>query len=181
MRATREQIIEAAAGSFADGGWHGATLAKVGDRLGISKSAVLYHFASKGQLLDEVLAPVAAASQEFVDGFGAPPAAHEDRMDLVSRLMTLYIAHHAACLALQNDRLLWTHGSTGLAMQGTYATLVDLLVGGRDGDARLRSHAVLSLSFRSVTTGLDLSEPVRDVASPAGLQALRICADVLGG
>ena len=179
MRATREQIIDAAAHTFAESGWHGATLSRVGERLGLSKSAVLYHFTSKDQLLDEVLRPVATESQEYVDGFAAPPSGHPARMELLAGLMTLYAGHHQACLALQNDRLLWTHGATGAGMRGTYVGLVDLLTGDGGDDARIRSHAVLALSFRAVTTGLDMAALVTDVGSPAGRQALRICADVL--
>lgn len=178
MRATREQIVDAAAEVFAAGGWHGATLAQVGARLGLSKSAVLYHFASKDVLLDEVLRPVAEETQAFVDGFAAPPEGLDGRMDLLCRLMVIYTGHHAACLALQNDRLLWSHGTTGRAMQGTYVGLVALLTGpGADG--LLRAHAVLGLAFRAVTTGLDMAGPVRQVDSPAGRLSLGICADVL--
>ena len=180
MRATREQIVAAAAVTFAAGGWHGATLAHVGEQLGLSKSAVLYHFDSKDHLLDEVLRPVAEETQAFVETYSAPPSGLEGRMDLLARLMTIYAGHHDACLALQNDRLLWKHGTTGQAMHGTYAALVVLLTGPGDG-AGLRAHAVLALAFRAVTTGIDMAGPVRDLDSPEGRQSLRICADVLGG
>ena len=180
VRATREEIIAAAAATFAEGGWHGATLARVGARLGLSKSAVLYHFDSKDLLLDEVLRPVAEETQAFVEGYGEPPGDREGRVELLAHLTTIYASHHAACLALQNDRLLWSHGSTGRAMHGTYGRLVDLLAGDGDHDARVRAHTVLAVAFRAVTTGLDMAGAVRDVDSPAGRQALRICGDVLG-
>jgi AcrR family transcriptional regulator len=179
-RATREDIVVAAAATFAEGGWHGATLASVGARLGLSKSAVLYHFDSKDALLDEVLRPVSDETQAFVASYDAPPEGLDARMDLLSRLMTIYAGHHTACLALQNDRLLWSHGATGRAMYGTYATMVDLLAGSGDEDARLRAHTALALGFRVVTTGLDMSGPILDLESPEGQRSLRICADVLG-
>jgi AcrR family transcriptional regulator len=181
MRATREQIVESAALTFADGGWHGATLADVGARLGLSKSAVLYHFASKDVLLDEVLRPVAEETGAFAASYDAPPVGLEARMELLTRLMAIYAGHHAACIALQNDRLLWSHGATGRAMRETYVALVGLLTGDRDDEARLRAHAALAMAFRAVTTGLDMAGAVRDVDSPEGRLARRICADVLGG
>jgi AcrR family transcriptional regulator len=182
MRATREQIVQAAAQAFAESGYHGATLLKVGQRLGISKSAVLYHFASKDHLLDEVLRPLAEETQDFVASYAGPPATAADRLDLVSRLMTLYAGHYDAVLAIHNDRLLWTHGTVARGMRLTYGALVDLLSGSAgDPVTRLRAHAALALSFRAITSGIDLTGPVRDVTAPDGALALRICADVLGG
>ena len=179
MRATRDEIVQAAAMTFAAGGWYGAKLADVGERLGLSKSAVLYHFPSKDLLLDEVLRPVAEETQAYVDGFDRPPPDPAARMALLSGLMTIYARHHDACLALQNDRLLWSHGTTGQAMRGTYASLVVLLTGAGE-DGALRAHTVLALAFRAVTTGLDMAGPVRELDSREGRQSLRICEDVLG-
>lgn len=181
MRATPEQITAAAAVAFAEGGWHGATLADVGSRLGLSKSAVLYHFASKELLLDEVLRPVAEETRAYAAGFSEPPADLAARMALLRGLMEIYARHHDASLALQNDRLLWRHGATGADMFRTYAVLVDLLTGPRGDEARLRSHTVLALAFRAVTTGLDMAGPVRDLDSDEGRRSLAICADVVGG
>ena len=182
MRATRDQIVHAAAETFAASGYHGATLLKVGQRLGISKSAVLYHFDSKDHLLDEVLRPLAEDTRAFVASYAAPLDSVDGRLDLVARLMTMYAGHYDAVLAIHNDRLLWTHGTVAAGMQLTYGALVDLLAGS-DGDpvARLRAHAALALSFRAITSGIDLTGPVRDVTDPDGELVLRICADVLGG
>ena len=179
-RATREDIVSAAAATFAEGGWHGATLANVGARLGLSKSAVLYHFDSKDSLLDEVLRPVAEDTRAFADGFAAPPEGPEARMELLCGAMQIYGRHFEASLALRNDRLLWSHSPVGRAVYGTYGRLVDLLSGTGDAEARLRAHTALVLGFRAVTTGIDMTAPVRDLESPEGQHTLRICADVLG-
>jgi AcrR family transcriptional regulator len=60
-QARREQLVQAAIGQLADAGYAGTTLAAIAARAGLSKPAVLYHFAGgKDELLDEVVATVAA-------------------------------------------------------------------------------------------------------------------------
>ncbi len=52
---TRRRIIEAALELYADGGQRGTGLTAIGERVGISHNAVLYHFGSARNLLFEVL------------------------------------------------------------------------------------------------------------------------------
>lgn len=54
---TRAAIERAAAQAFRRDGYDGATLADIADELGITRSAVLHHFASKAELLREIVVP----------------------------------------------------------------------------------------------------------------------------
>jgi AcrR family transcriptional regulator len=47
----RARIVAAALDVFAERGYKGASLAQIGERVGITQQAVLYHFRSKDQLL----------------------------------------------------------------------------------------------------------------------------------
>ena len=51
-RARRAQLIEVTIELVADEGYRGASLARIAERAGISKAAVLYHFASKDALVN---------------------------------------------------------------------------------------------------------------------------------
>jgi AcrR family transcriptional regulator len=51
----REQIIEAAAGLFAERGFHGVSVYDIGGALGISGPALYKHFANKEALLGQIL------------------------------------------------------------------------------------------------------------------------------
>jgi len=51
----REQIIEAAAGLFAERGFHGVSVYDIGAALGISGPALYKHFANKEALLGQIL------------------------------------------------------------------------------------------------------------------------------
>ncbi|WP_147915410.1 TetR/AcrR family transcriptional regulator [Ruania zhangjianzhongii] len=50
-RARRAQLIEVTIELVADDGYRGASLARIAERAGLSKAAVLYHFASKDALV----------------------------------------------------------------------------------------------------------------------------------
>lgn len=53
--ARRQQIIDVAAGLFAQRGYHGVSIADIGSALGLSGPALYKHFASKNALLAEML------------------------------------------------------------------------------------------------------------------------------
>lgn len=50
-RARRAQLVEVTVELVADEGYRGASLARIAERAGLSKAAVLYHFASKDALV----------------------------------------------------------------------------------------------------------------------------------
>ncbi|MEP6843516.1 MAG: TetR/AcrR family transcriptional regulator [Pseudolysinimonas sp.] len=57
MTTTADDLRRVALQEFAAAGYHGTSLQQIGDRAGVSKATVLYHFASKEALLEAVLAP----------------------------------------------------------------------------------------------------------------------------
>jgi len=56
--ARRQQIVECAIDAIAEVGYGRASLAEVARRAGVSKSLLLYHFAGKDELVDEVVRAV---------------------------------------------------------------------------------------------------------------------------
>lgn len=80
-RARRSQLVEVTVELVADRGYGDASLAAIAERAGITKAAVLYHFASKAALVraahEHVLAQLVArvvAAIEAADAEGAPAA-----------------------------------------------------------------------------------------------------------
>ncbi|MBL4685268.1 MAG: TetR/AcrR family transcriptional regulator [Nannocystaceae bacterium] len=57
----REQILDAAEGLFADGGFHGTSVRDIAGRLGIPTASLLHHFPRKASLYGAVLERIAAA------------------------------------------------------------------------------------------------------------------------
>ncbi|MFE9246539.1 TetR/AcrR family transcriptional regulator [Nocardiopsis sp. NPDC006938] len=56
--ARREQMIEATIATVAERGLHGASLARIAERMGIAKGGILYHFSSRDDLVRAALQDV---------------------------------------------------------------------------------------------------------------------------
>jgi TetR/AcrR family transcriptional regulator, fatty acid metabolism regulator protein len=64
--ARREQIIAAAIETIAEVGYPQASLVRIGQRVGISKGVLIYHFDSKEDLVREVVREVLAKASEYM-------------------------------------------------------------------------------------------------------------------
>ncbi|HEX5408105.1 MAG TPA: helix-turn-helix domain-containing protein, partial [Pseudonocardiaceae bacterium] len=56
--ARRKQLVECAIEVIAEQGFAQASLARIAQRAGVAKSVVLYHFANKDELVEQVLTAV---------------------------------------------------------------------------------------------------------------------------
>lgn len=75
---SRERILDSGARLFLERGYADTTLRKIGSEVGIQAASIYYHFASKDELLSEVLdRGITAITERFikaVDGLGAQAA-----------------------------------------------------------------------------------------------------------
>lgn len=69
MVSHRDPIIHAALERFATDGFMATSVQHIADSAGVSKATVLYHFASKDDLLTHALAPALEAFDELVSEF----------------------------------------------------------------------------------------------------------------
>jgi AcrR family transcriptional regulator len=63
---TRERILDVARELFTDQGYDVTSLREIADRLGFTKAALYYHFQSKEQILQALLAPIDGVVDEFL-------------------------------------------------------------------------------------------------------------------
>ncbi|MCU1570955.1 MAG: hypothetical protein JWR33_1696 [Naasia sp.] len=89
------QLRRVALEQFARTGFAGASLGSIGEAAGLSKSSVLYHYASKEALLTAAVAPALA---EFAEVVGSYPASGgpEERQRFVERFIDLLLEHRLA-------------------------------------------------------------------------------------
>jgi AcrR family transcriptional regulator len=66
---TRNAILYVGAEAFRDAGYDVATLEQIATRLSITRPAVLHHFRSKRDLLNEIVRPVLAKLDDVLDRF----------------------------------------------------------------------------------------------------------------
>ena len=72
---TREDILSAAAGLFATGGYKGTSLQDIAVAVGCSKATLLYHFATKEMILATLVAPPVRDLATLSESLAGQPAA----------------------------------------------------------------------------------------------------------
>lgn len=85
----RQVILEAAAEEFAESGYDGATLDRIGERVGLSKASLYYYVSGKEQLF-------AAVVGRFVDAVEGEVAGHLRARDPIGALHALVRGHLSA-------------------------------------------------------------------------------------
>jgi AcrR family transcriptional regulator len=117
-RPTREQVLTEIRGAalrlFVEQGYDATTLAQVGASVGYSKSAMLYHFASKEALLAAALVDPVQRLREHV-----ATTADTDLLTRIAGLVDLVLAHRheAALLVRQSELLQEVAGATEVVEQ----------------------------------------------------------------
>lgn len=97
---TRDRILDVATAQFAQRGVHGVSLDQIAKELGISKQAVLHHYASKEKLYGEVLAAIAAKYEAIL----ADPQV--ESLDPQARIIAVFEAlYQSDSAAVQRGRL----------------------------------------------------------------------------
>lgn len=62
-----QRFVDAALDLFVEHGYNGTSLQMIGDRLGVSKAAVTYHFRSKDELLAAIISPAFDDLAQLID------------------------------------------------------------------------------------------------------------------
>ncbi|MBB5102089.1 TetR/AcrR family transcriptional regulator [Streptomyces spectabilis] len=160
-RARRRQLIECTIDLISTKGHPSTSLSAIAERAGLSKAAVLYHFASKDNLTRAALAHVL---EEFTAYVGERVAAAPDpRAAVVAyvRAMVGYQAENRRHVRVITEMLLDDHGGTRLKTPGRHDTagrwqaLAELLAAGQEaGHFRPFDPATVSLAVGGAIDGV---------------------------
>jgi AcrR family transcriptional regulator len=103
-RDTRARIQQAALELFVRNGYEKTSLREISDRLGVTKAALYYHFASKQELLKSITDPLIEELEDLLD---QGPSAEEllaRYVDLLSRnrpVFEIFMTDHASLVAAE--------------------------------------------------------------------------------
>lgn len=182
MRSTRERILEVALDLFGRRGVDAVSLDEIARTVGIRKQTVLYWFASKDDLVDEVLAVAASELVIVIDAaLRAAPDDPLDRIDAVVRAVFRPAVRRPALLGLIREvsRL---ESAQAARLRERIQSLVDRAVDYLSGEmdaGRLRRgdpRLVAALGYATLTGIATEPEALRAVgwqADAAGLRRLR--------
>jgi AcrR family transcriptional regulator len=165
---TRTKILKAALELFGRRGYQRTSVREIADRVGLTKTAVLYHFTAKADILAALAEPLIDDLESAV--IAAPrPDPLETRWAVVEDLLEVYLAHRQSLRMILQDLAMFTQG---LVFQRfvTAMTTANHLVAGPNPDLgeRVRAAQVIAM----------LSDPVILLAD-APTESLR--REVLSG
>lgn len=101
--ATRDRILDVALASFAGRGYEATSLDALALQLGVTKQTILYHFASKPQLLDAVIDRSAAELAAALESALATAGAGFARVEAVVRSVFRLAARRPELLGLVRE------------------------------------------------------------------------------
>jgi AcrR family transcriptional regulator len=182
---TRQRILEVALDLFGTRGVDAVSLDEIARAVGVRKQTVLYWFASKDDLVDEVLAVAATELVVVIDAaLRAAPDDPLDRIDAVVRAVFRPAVRRPALLGLVREvsRL---ESDQATRLRGRLQALVDRAVDylGTEMDAgRLRRgdpRLIAALGYATVTGIATEPEALRAVGWSADATGLRRLRDEL--
>ena len=159
----RAQIVEAAIETIAELGYGRASYARIAERAELSSTGLIsYHFASKEELIDEVVAAVVRAGQAFMlpRVEAAPGACAKLRAYIVSNLefmaanraYILAVIHVINALPAERDGQPAAYAT--LHGRGVVGLEAMLLEGQRSGEMRTFSTRVMAVTIRAAVDAL---------------------------
>jgi AcrR family transcriptional regulator len=177
--ASRAAILSAAAAMFISEGYNAATLADIGERVGLTRAALLYHFASKEEILQSITDPLFAEMEERLSG--AEPVAsptRETQRRYLETMMAVLLEHRAAAELTHRFTTSKTALDIGARLTVGHEDLMRLLMGtdrAHDPVARVRANIAVAAIVGSIASRVSIplaTEAEREAVIEAAMCAL---------
>lgn len=145
----QQGILDVAVAAFNQYGYDATSMGVLADRLGLSKSAIYHHFASKDEILERALDAALGALEGVLSEADAATGRAADRLDLVLRGAVHVLVDKLPYVTL----LLRVRGNTAverraLARRRTFDKAVTALVSEAQAEGSLRSDIDASVVSR---------------------------------
>ncbi|WP_372492796.1 DUF6758 family protein, partial [Micromonospora foliorum] len=125
---TRTRILRAALDLFAEHGYQRTSLRQIGERLRLSKTAILYHFPAKEHLLAALVEPLVADLEALLDAAQTQPAGLA-RWTVLEGWVDIMLAHRRPLGMLFHDIALIGRGDTYHRLMEIAMRANDLIAG----------------------------------------------------
>ncbi|MFE9188402.1 TetR family transcriptional regulator [Micromonospora sp. NPDC007208] len=125
---TRTRILRAALDLFAEHGYQRTSLRQIGERLRLTKTAILYHFPAKEHLLAALVEPLVADLEALLDAAQTQPAGLA-RWTVLEGWVDIMLAHRRPLGMLFHDIALIGRGDTYHRLMEIAMRANDLIAG----------------------------------------------------
>lgn len=93
MSTSAEDLRTIALTEFATAGYAATSLHRIAELAGLSKSSVLYHYASKDALLEAAVAPAIEQLGRILETMATRPTTKQSRHDFITEFVDFLLAH----------------------------------------------------------------------------------------
>ncbi|WP_040808278.1 TetR family transcriptional regulator [Nocardia concava] len=170
---SRARILRTALTLFAERGFHDVSVREIAERVGLTKTAVLYHFPSKSDIVVALVEPLLVETEALLESIRPMTDVDARRWAVVEGLLDTWLRHTRLLRMHMQDQAL-------SADDGTYARLRDIalsaqeLIAGPDADlaARVRAAQVYAALSDPVVIFADQPEGEVRAAILEGAQRL---------
>lgn len=138
---TRQRILDIAVDLFIEQGYAGTSVRDISERLGMTKGSLYYHFASKEEVLNALVAPLL----DDLDQFVRDAATGKIDRDLLERLVNLLDEHGVLLRSLMGDPSVLHGLAIRRSMPQRIAALQRSLADSDDPAAALRGRCALGV------------------------------------
>ncbi|MEU4680062.1 TetR family transcriptional regulator [Micromonospora sp. NPDC023737] len=157
---TRSRILRAALDLFAEHGYQRTSLRQIGERLRLTKAAILYHFPAKEHLLAALVEPLLADLEGLLDAAEGLPA-ERARQAVLEGWVDTMLAHRRPLGMLFHDIALITRGDTYHRLMRIAMHAIDVIAGPRAGRwERVRAVQAVAMCSDPVVFFTDVSDEV---------------------
>lgn len=126
---TRTRILDAALELFSEHGFDGTTLQQIADRLGFTKAALYYHFRSKDDLLQALIAPAAVGLDALLDTYEGEPDTPGQRRRFVTDYVDFLLEQRRLISYMASDIAIVAHPMIATGARERQARIRALLAG----------------------------------------------------
>ncbi|WP_433715253.1 TetR family transcriptional regulator [Nocardia sp. CA-084685] len=148
---SRARILRAALDLFAERGYHTVSVREIAERVGLTKTAVLYHFPSKSDIVAALVEPLLVDSEEVLEAAARGRDAQARRWAVVAGLLEVWLSHGQLLRMQMQDQALSADEATFARLRTIALSAQDLIAG---------PHADFPTRVRAAQVYAALSDPV---------------------
>lgn len=173
--APSHRFVEAALDLFIEHGYNGTSLQMIGDRLGVSKAAVTYHFKSKDELLAAVVAPAFGDLTHLLDQVETVRRESTRRREALHAYIDYLIRQRRVASWLSRDVAALTHPGVVEPAQALAGRIDALLISGAgDPLAQIWGAAISQALTGPILNDIDVPDhELREQLESIGEQLIR--------
>ena len=136
---TRSRVLDAALQLFSEHGFEGSSLQQIADRLGVTKAALYYHFRSKDDLLQALVAPALADLDDILNAHERVHDTPARRREFMGDYVDYLLCHRQLIAYISRDLATLAHPAIADGNRARRARVEALLIGaGLEFDDQIR-------------------------------------------